>query len=210
MTYYKFLVDGNRSSYGDCDWQVGEWHAAVGELCACKNGFHASEKPLDAFNYVRGVAVAIVEVDGEVITEGNKICAQRMRATAIVPWTKIDSVELAIFAAELVLPIWLAAYPDDDRPAKAIEMAKQYSAAGAAAYAAADAAYAAAYAAADAHRAADAAARAAAGAAYAAAYAHRAADAAADAACGAGAAATDAINAWMRDRITAKLTEANV
>ena len=55
-----------------------------------------------------------------------------------------DKVGYAIYAAELVLDIFEAKYPDDDRPRKAIEAAKNYlktqAAADAAAYAAAYAA----------------------------------------------------------------------
>jgi hypothetical protein len=61
-----------------------------------------------------------------------------------------DRVEWACRCAERVLPVWEAAYPDDDRPRRAIEAARSgdiaaYAAAHAAAYAAAyDAAHAAA------------------------------------------------------------------
>ena len=73
---------------------------------------------------------------------------------------KLDCIKYAVYAAELVLPIFEKKYPDDDRPRKAIESVKiyitnkksayaAYAAADAAAYVAADAAaYAAAYAAA--------------------------------------------------------------
>lgn len=60
--------------------------------------------------------------------------------------SKKITVDFAVFCAEQVLPIFEAKYPDDDRPRKAIEAAKNSSAASAAAsaaYAAASAAYAA-------------------------------------------------------------------
>jgi len=95
--------------------------------------------------------------------------------------TKDQCVEIAIYSAELVLHIFEKEYPNDDRPRKAIEAAREYLKlkTSAAAYAA-DAAYAAyaayaadsAYAASAAARVADAAARA---ASYAASYAARAA-----------------------------------
>ena len=103
--------------------------------------------------------------------------------------THEQQIAYAIFAAEQVIGIYEAKYPDDTRPRDAIQAAKAYlkeptkankaDAAADAAYAAADAVRAAAYAAADAVRAADAAAYA---AARAAADAARAADAAAYAA----------------------------
>jgi hypothetical protein len=115
--------------------------------------------------------------------------------------TKENLVRYAIYSAELVLHIYEAKYPKDDRPRKAIEAAKRYLETkekpdAYAAAAAADAAYAAAYAA-DAYAAADAAyaaadaadAYAAADAAYAYADAAYVAAAAADAADAADAAA---------------------
>jgi hypothetical protein len=113
--------------------------------------------------------------------------------------TKETRIKYAIFAAEQVLYIFEDKYPEDDRPRKAIEAAKEYlnnpniTHAADAAYAAADAAYADAYAAAaDAAYADDDAAYAA--AAYAAAAAAYADDdaAAADATCSCAAHAADA------------------
>ena len=79
--------------------------------------------------------------------------------------THEQQIAYAIFAAEQVIGIYEAKYPDDTRPRDAIQAAKAYlkeptkaNKADAAAYAAADAVRAAAYAAADAVRAADAAA----------------------------------------------------
>ena len=109
---------------------------------------------------------------------------------------KTQNVKYAIFAAEQVIGIYEAKYPEDNRPRKAIEAAKAYlnnptARAADAAYAAADAAYAAA-------RAADAAANAAANAAEYAAYA--AARAAANAAYAA-AHAADAADVEMQKKI---------
>ena len=124
---------------------------------------------------------------------------------------KHQSVEFAVYCAELVLPIFERKFPADERPRKAIAAAKAADAAKAAkaAYAAADAAADAAYSA-DAADAADAAADAAAraavySAAYAAAYA---ADAAADAARAARAArAAYAADAETLQKIVEKAVE---
>jgi len=101
-------------------------------------------------------------------------------------------VHYAVFAAELVLGLYETLYPNDDRPRKAIEAAKEYLKNPT--YAVCPAAHAAADSAADAARAAYAAraAHAAAYAAHAAAYAARAADAAAYAVSPAAADAADA------------------
>ena len=95
--------------------------------------------------------------------------APRMMNTASAD--KRLAIQLAIFCAERVLPIFEARYADDDRPREAIAAARDAAADAAAYAAAADAAAAYAYAAAAADAAAYAAAYAAAAAAYAYAYA---------------------------------------
>jgi hypothetical protein len=183
-----------------CVWNIGEWKKINGKLIMCKNGFHCSEKIIDALSWVRGEILAEVEVGEKHIIEEIKSCHSEMRVVKAWRWTKRDSVQLAIFAAELVIDIFEKKHPDDKRPREAIEAAIKWlqnptEKNRKAARAAADAAYAAraaARAAADAAYAADAAADAAD-----AAYAADAADAAADAAYAADAAdaAADAADA---------------
>ena len=119
-----------------------------------------------------------------------------------------QSVEFAVFCAELVLPIFERKFPADERPRKAIAAAAA-DAAYAASRAAADEAYAAAYEAEEAEEADEAraayAAYAAADVALAADAAARAADAAADAA--RAAAADDAAYAETKQKIVEKAVE---
>jgi hypothetical protein len=116
------------------------------------------------------------EADGDVVVDdGLKVGVFRLTTIKEIPlpeWyanethRKRVAVRFAILCAEAVLPLFESIYPNDDRPRKAIEAAKEYPCKNTAAYAAADAARAAAYAAADAaYAAADAAAYAAADAA---------------------------------------------
>ena len=49
-----------------------------------------------------------------------------MKVVKAYKWQKKDSVELAIYAAELVIDTYEKEYPNDDRPRKAIEAAKTY------------------------------------------------------------------------------------
>jgi len=203
-TLWKFLhlQDGKiKSDRGDCSW-TDAWKKHEGEVRCCSGGFHASIRAIDALRYVSGSVIAKVEVKGKSHIEKDKEAWESMRIIEARHWKKEDSVKLAIFCAEKVLPIYEKRYPKDDRVRKAIEAAKIYLAdasemnrfaaadaaaraadAAYAAYAAnaAYAAYAAANAAANAANAAYAAANAA-NAAYAAARAADAAYAAADAA----------------------------
>lgn len=98
---YKFLK-GNKSDLGNHEWEIGKWYEVEGDLAMCGNGFHASEYIQDALKYVQGDTLAVVEVDGEHIQGEDKECWQRMKVVEIYDWTKIESLKLAIFSAELV------------------------------------------------------------------------------------------------------------
>jgi hypothetical protein len=173
---YKFLREGLKSNSGNLTWEIGKWVHEKGKLDICNNGLHCSLYPDQAFSYVQGEILALVETKGKAIIQEDKECWSDMRIVKAYKWTKTDSVELAIFAAELVIDIYEKQYPNDDRPRKAIEAAKAYIKDPSGAARAARAAYAAADAADYAARAADYATARAARAAYAAAYAARAAD----------------------------------
>ena len=97
---YKFL-NGNESENGDHTWEIGKWYEVEGELKMCENGFHASEHVQDALSYVQGDTLAIVEVDGEHISEDDKQCWQKMRVVETHDWAPIQSLTLAIFAAKI-------------------------------------------------------------------------------------------------------------
>lgn len=120
---YKFLNEGLKSEHGNCVWTIGEWKTEK-NISICNRGFHASKTPLQALGYVGGSIVAQVEVKGENITDSDKECWESMRIIKAWHWTKEDSVELAIFSAELVIDIFEKYDKNDDRPRKAIEAAK--------------------------------------------------------------------------------------
>jgi hypothetical protein len=202
---YKFLrLKGKkiRSQSGNLTWKIGEWQTVKQTLSICKVGLHCSKDPYQAFSYVHGEVLAIVECKGDSIVQNDKEVYSHMRIATAYQWTKKDSVAFAIYAAELVIDIYEKKYPGDKRPRQAIEAAKKVLKSDTKKNR--NAAYAAAYAAYAADAAADAAAYAAAYAANAAAYAadaaaNAAADAAADAA--ANAALYKKLGVWMIERI---------
>lgn len=123
-TLYKFLRTGLKSNSGDHTWEMDKWyHEDKVEIC--DKGFHASKTPLQAFSYVAGEIVAQVEVSGESEIQDDKESWSYMRIIKAYHWKRIDSIALAIYAAELVLHIFEEEYPEDDRPRKAIEAAKK-------------------------------------------------------------------------------------
>ena len=123
-TLYKFLRTGLKSNSGDYKWKIGEW-CKEDKVDICNAGFHASKTPLQALSYVSGEIVAKVEVRGKSIVQDDKECWSEMRIVKAWDWEKKDSVALSIFAAEQALKNYEKAYPNDDRPRKAIEAAKK-------------------------------------------------------------------------------------
>ena len=126
---WKFLreVDGKiKSNSGDCIWTIGKQKKHTGSLDMCNSGFHCCQNAWQAFSYVQGEIVAKVEVSGKNIIEDDKEVWEKMKIVNAYRWTKKDSVELAIYSAELVIENFEKAYPNDDRPRKAIEAAKKY------------------------------------------------------------------------------------
>ena len=209
-TAWKTLLQGNVSAHGNHKWRLKKWYK-VNKVEMCNAGFHCSPRIVDAMSYVNPYVIALVEVRGEHQDADNKSAWSEMRLLKVWKPTRKQLVELAIFCAEQVQKHWLAKYPNDDRPQKAIDAAKVWvknpteenkNAAHAAAYAAAYAARVAAYVAACA-------AHAAYNAAYVAADATHAAADAAHATHAATYAATDAarqdilntIEAWIQDNI---------
>jgi hypothetical protein len=129
MNQWKFLKqrDGEIvSAHGSQEWTPGEWNEVSGEIIACENGFHCSPGILAALIYVKGEILAEVEVAGESVTESDKSAHQKMRIVKAYYWTRKDSVQLAVLAAEKVLSIFEDARPGDDYPRKAIEAAKAW------------------------------------------------------------------------------------
>ena len=121
---YKFLRTGLRSNSGNHTWKIGEWYEED-KVSICNRGFHASKTPLQALSYVGGEILAEVFVRGKSEIQKNKECWSEMKINKAWHWTKKDSVELSIFAAELCLKNFEKVYPKDKRPREAIEAARK-------------------------------------------------------------------------------------
>lgn len=57
----------------------GEWLKHAGPLVMCESGLHASTHPFDALNYASGATLCLVEVDGEILRDTDKLVARRRR-----------------------------------------------------------------------------------------------------------------------------------
>jgi len=122
---WKSMKAGLKSNNGNIEWQMNKWQKHKGELKICSDGFHASERITNAMQYVNMEVLALVEVRGKSLKQNDKQCWSEMRIIKTWKWIKKDSVKLAIYAAELALPIFEKEYPKDKRSRQAIEAAKK-------------------------------------------------------------------------------------
>jgi hypothetical protein len=60
----------------------GEWLEHDGKIIMCQSGLHASVHPFDALKYASGTTLCIVEVDGTIINDDDKLVASRRRIIA--------------------------------------------------------------------------------------------------------------------------------
>jgi hypothetical protein len=173
MTYYKVLAaDGVSPQHGGSGkWfipkgkRVGKWMPAIKDIQPCTRGYHFVN--IEQLPHWLGPTLYEIEVRGQVIHEADKSVAEQARLVRKVETWNDKTLRLfAADCAERVLGLYEKQYPNDDRPCKAIQAARDFAnglinkdaanAAANAAYAAANAAYAAANAA-DAYAAANAA-----------------------------------------------------
>lgn len=82
--------------------RAGRVYRADGPLVLCENGMHASVDPLDALSYAPGAIICRVEMRGETVIGGDKLCSRERK----VLW-KADATrtlhEFAIWCATRAL-----------------------------------------------------------------------------------------------------------
>ncbi len=76
MKAFYFSNEAKTLRYGDNrKIRTGITHKVKGKPVLCKNGFHASIKPLDALKYAPGSYLWFVELGGKIVKGGDKCCA---------------------------------------------------------------------------------------------------------------------------------------
>lgn len=128
MKFYKVLGEDMESTNGgQCNWTLGEWTDPIeGELIPCETGYHLCRKR-DLVQYL-GPRIFLAEVKGRIVRGRGKVVARQVRLVSeFTTWNETTARLFAADAAERSLKFWLKVYPDDDRPAKAIEAARQFA-----------------------------------------------------------------------------------
>jgi hypothetical protein len=95
----------------------------------CESGWHGMLEK-DVLNHLPGVGAVLYEVEarGEVVLGGGKFSAESMRFKYRIGEATERNLRLfAADCAEDVLPLFLKGRPDDNRPARAIEAARQFA-----------------------------------------------------------------------------------
>ena len=134
MKYYKVLKnDGSCCNGGRGKWHLpkgkrpGKWMPKIeGELEPCANGYHLC-RPQDLIHWL-DEAIFEVEFRGDVVEDDDKIVVSEARLLCKVEAWNEKTVRLfAADCAERVLPFYEKDYPDDNRPRKAIQAARDYA-----------------------------------------------------------------------------------
>lgn len=131
MTYYKVLdTDGSCYNGGSGAWPENKWMPELEEvrLEPCFYGYHILEE--QDLIYWLGPAIAPVEVPetARVVRHGNKsIVARAKRGPFLSTWNETTQRLFAADCAERVLHLYEAKYPSDNRPRRAIEVARLYA-----------------------------------------------------------------------------------
>jgi hypothetical protein len=97
-----------------------------GELEPCVNGYHVVT--LEQLPDWLGERIFEVEVGKEILPDDDKSVVRTCRLTReCTGWNERTARLFACDCAEHVLSLYEAKYPDDDRPRKAIEVARRYA-----------------------------------------------------------------------------------
>lgn len=84
-----FDSDGEiTSDYDGSTWTIGEWRSVGNDdpIRTCHNGFHMSPTPCEAFGYITGSILALVEARGDVSDSRDKSAHREMRIIAAWPY----------------------------------------------------------------------------------------------------------------------------
>ena len=135
--YYKVLNnDGTPCHGGKGKWhlpkgrQLGTWMPRIERMEPCHSGYHVCREQ-DLIRWL-GPAIFEVEIRGDNVVHdergASKVVAQEARLIRrLETWNDRTARLFAADCAEAVLPIFEKARPNDDRPRKAIQAARDYA-----------------------------------------------------------------------------------
>ena len=134
MRLFKVLESGGKAIYANgFEWSLptktkpGKWMPKIeGELSVCQQGYHLCRKK-DLIHWLHGPEIYEAEYRGEILKSDNKVVVREARLIKQLNWTPETARIFASDCAYRALPIFEKYYPNDNRPRKAIEAARQYA-----------------------------------------------------------------------------------
>jgi hypothetical protein len=135
MTYYKWLRPDHSGAYGYGDYraylphgeilQPGKWLPVVADPTPCQRGYHVVTIEHLPKHWVVPGTLYEAKCRGATVAQEDKLACEQLRLTRLIgTLTREIVVAFAADCAEHVLPIFETAFPDDDRPRRAIEAAR--------------------------------------------------------------------------------------
>jgi hypothetical protein len=85
----------------------GEWLEHDGEIVICSSGLHASECPFDALQFATGNTLCLVEMDGDIQRQPDKLVAHRRKIIKRIDAEPLMR-EFARWSALQVIELWNA------------------------------------------------------------------------------------------------------
>jgi len=85
--YYHFT--GKTLRDGRAIPAIGEWLEHDGPLAMCESGLHAGPTPFDALKYAPGEFLHLVELDGELIAQDDKVVCRKRKIVATIDATDL-------------------------------------------------------------------------------------------------------------------------
>ncbi len=134
MKYYKVLGEGGISCNGGTgkwslprDGQPGDWMPKIETVIPCRSGYHLCRRQ----DIISWLNEEIYEAEGRgkfIRHDNNKDVFPEARLVKKVEnWNEKSARLFAADCAEHVLPIFKKHYPNDDRPRKAIQAARDFA-----------------------------------------------------------------------------------
>src|SRR5690606_26109009 len=99
---------------------------AIPDPVPCRRGYHLCRDAADLLCWL-GPTIWVAEAAGAVVAHRDKVVVERARLLRRLPWDERTAREFAADCAERALPVYEAAYPGDDRPRRAVEVARAYA-----------------------------------------------------------------------------------
>src|SRR5690554_3183028 len=99
---------------------------AIPDPVPCRRGYHLCRDAADLLAWL-GPTIWVAEAAGKVVAHRDKVVVERARLLRRLPWDERTAREFAADCAARALPVYEAAYPGDDRPRRAVEVARAYA-----------------------------------------------------------------------------------